>query len=226
MADQTDVFSTLDDFLLSLADGITSAQDVLTRGSALGPVGRQYTYHLPRVDFELKLNLRVVEDALLSQRYRPVRTERASDKHLLFKPVSGDTPASTLDIAAVVRGAFVAVPANGGLPGTVLRTSVDASTARKPVVQVAAVNTAGEPVEGLEVHFNVDRDESATLTAAAALRPPSAPDARFDRGVVITDATGSARTTLSIAADQGPCILALVIDAAGRTETLLYEVMV
>src|SRR3954470_9360110 len=72
MADQTDVFSTLDDFLLSLADGITSAQDVLTRGSALGPVGRQYTYHLPRVDFELKLNLRVVEDALLSQRYRPV----------------------------------------------------------------------------------------------------------------------------------------------------------
>jgi len=224
MADQDDVFSTLDDFLLSLADGITSAQDALTRAGSLGPAARQYTYHLPRVDFELKFNLRVVEDRLLSQRYQSVRGERSSDMHLLFTPVSKDAPSSTLDIAAVVRGAFIAVPANNGLPTTVLRTTVEAAGSRKPSVQVTAVNTAGEPVEGLEVHFNVDRDESSTLTAAAQLTPRVPPDARFEPAVVMTNASGIARAALVIADDQGPCMLAIVIDAAGRTETMVYEV--
>ena len=224
MADQGDAFSTLDDFLLSLADGITSAQDALTNAGSLAPAGRQYTYHLPRVEFELKLNLRVVEDALLSERYRPVRVERLSDKHLLFKPVAGEAAGSTLDIAAVVRGAFVAVPANGGLPGMLLRTALDATNPRTPIVQVTAVNTAGEPVQGLEVHFNVDREESATLTTAAKLAPAVAPNARFERGVVISDASGVAKSALRIDADQGPCMLALAIDASGRTETLVYEV--
>ncbi len=223
MADQDDVFSTLDDFLLSLADGITSAQDALTRASSLGPAARQYTYHLPRVDFELKFDLRVVEDRLLSQRYQSVRGERSSDMHLLFTPVK-DAASSTLDIAAVVRGAFVAVPANNGLPGTLLRTAVESANRRRPSVQVTAVNAAGEPVEGLEVHFNVDRDESATLTAAAHLTPQVPPDGRFEPAVVITDAGGIARSSLTVADDQGPSLLAIVIDAAGRTETLVYEV--
>lgn len=224
MADQADAFSTLDDFLLSLADGITTAQDALTRAGSLGPPGRQYAYQLPRVEFELKMNLRVVEDAVLSERYRLLRPDRASDRHLLFKPITGETTSSTLDIAAVVRGTFVAVPANGGLPATVMRTAVDATAPRTPIVQVTATNTAGEPLAGIEVHFNVDREESAALTAAAGGTFAPAPDTAFERAVVPTDANGVARTALRIGAAQKPCLLALAIDAAGRTETLVYEV--
>jgi hypothetical protein len=224
MADPAEAFSTLDDFLLSLADGIASAQDALTRAGSLGPPGRQYAYHLPRVEFELRMNLRVVEDAVLSDRYRPLHLDRPNDKHLLFKPVSGDVSASTLDIAAVVRGAFVAVPANGGLPSAVIRTSVDAATPRAPIVQVTAINTAGEPLAGLEVQFNLDREESAALTAAGGRAFALAPDTGFERSVVTTDASGTARSMLRIGATQGLCLLALAIDAAGRTETLVYEV--
>jgi hypothetical protein len=224
MADQADAFSTLDDFLLSLADGIASAQDALTRAGSVGPPGRQYAYHLPRVEFELRLNLRVVEDQLLSDRYRLLRAERTGDKHLLFKPISADAAASTLDIAAVVRGAFVAVPANDGLPATVLRTAVDTVTPRAPIVRVTATNTAGEPLAGIEVHFNVDREESAALTQAAGSTLALAADTGFAEGVVTTDASGVARSALQIGAAQQPCILELVIDAAGRTETLIYEV--
>jgi hypothetical protein len=223
MADPGDAFSTLDDFLLSLADGIASAQDALTRAGSLGPPNRQYAYHLPRVDFELRFNLRVVEDAALSDRYRTLRAERANDKHLLFKPVGADA-GSTLDIAAVVRGAFVAVPANGGLPGTVIRTSVDAANAREPVVRVTVMNTAGEPLAGVEVHFNVDRDETARLTAAEGLAAVLDPDTRFEVGVSTTDADGVARSALRVGANQRAAILALAVDAAGRTETLVYKV--
>jgi hypothetical protein len=224
MADPKDAFSTLDDVLLSLADGITNAQDALTRAGSLGTPGRQYAYHLPRVEFELKMNLRVVEDAVLSDRYRSLRMNRSNDKHLLFKPVGGDTSTSTLDVAAVVRGAFVAVPANGGLPPPVIRTTVDVDNRRAPAVEVSAVNTAGEPLAGIEVQFNVDRDESATLTAASGRTLTLSRETGFERAVVTTDQKGIARSTLRIGADQEPCVLALAIDAAGRTETIAYEV--
>ena len=224
MADPDNAFSTLDDFLLSLADGITAAQDELTRAGTFGPPGRAHAYHLPRVEFELKMNLRVVEDASLSSRYRTLRMDRPSDKHLLFKPATADPGSSTLDIAAVVRGVFVAVPANNGLPATVIDTSVNAADARAPLVQVRARNAAGEALPNVEVHFNVDREESASLSTESGHTFTLAPGTGFERGVVMTDAAGVARTTLHIDAGQSPCLLALAIDVAGRNDTLVYEV--
>jgi hypothetical protein len=224
MADPNDSFSTLDDFLLSLADGITRAQDELTRAALQDPSGRQYAYHLPRVEFELKMNLRVVEDTGLSDRYRTLRLNRPTDKHLLFKPATADSASSTLDIAAVVRGAFVSVPANGGLPGTSVSTSVDTKEVQAPVVRVIVANTAGEPVPSTEVQFNVDREESSALTSAAGGQFTLAPDTAFDQGVVVTDKQGVARSTLRIGSRQLPALLALTVDVMGRTETLVYEV--
>ena len=70
MADATDAFSTIDDFLLSLAEGVSYAQGELARAGVSGPPGAQVLYQLPRVEFELKMNLTVVQDQGLSQRYR------------------------------------------------------------------------------------------------------------------------------------------------------------
>jgi hypothetical protein len=224
MADPTEPFSTLDDFLLSLADGITQAQAELARAGALGPPGRQFAYHLPRVDFELRMNLRVVEDAGLSSRYRMLRPMRANDKHLLFKPVAAEEASSTLEIAAVVRGAFVAVPANDGLPSIVLRTTVTAEDPAAPIVRITARNAAGEAVTGLDVQVNVDREESAALTEATGRTLVLDAGTGFDAGVVTTGAGGTADAVLRIPKTQGPGLLALVFDAAGLTETLVYEV--
>ena len=124
MPDPNDAFSTLDDFLLSLADGVTQAQNELARAGAVGPAGAQFTYHLPRVDFEFKLNLRIVEDSGLSNKYQSIRPARLGDRHLIFRPitpgVASGSSNSTLEIAATLSGALVAVPANDGLPATVL----------------------------------------------------------------------------------------------------------
>jgi hypothetical protein len=224
MPDANDAFSTLDDFLLSLADGISQAQGELARAGAQGPPGRQYAYHLPRVDFELKMNLTVVDDAKLSDRYRTLRPVRLNDKHLLFKPASPETT-SSMEIAAVVRGAFVAVPANDGLPSVVLSTSTEYVEEGRTIVRVQARNSAGEPIAGLEVQLNIDREESVALTLAATQKPLSiSPGTGFDRNVVTTDANGQAEALLSMAeGEQKPGLFALTIDAAGRTETLVYQ---
>jgi hypothetical protein len=225
MPDANEAFSTLDDFLLSLADGITQAQETLARSGTSGPPGRQVTYQLPRVDFEVKMNLRVVEDEGLSARYRAVRPERLSAKHLLFKPLTTEEASSTLEIAAVIKGAFVAVPANNGLPPTLLETTVQSTEdPRGKRVRVIVRSAAGEPRAGIDVQFNVDREESETLTTGSGVTFTLTTGTGFAVGVVTTDANGVAEGELRIAAGQPRVVLVLVIDAADRTEQLVLEV--
>ena len=223
MADPTDAFSTLDDFLLGLAEGVAHAQAELTRASVATPTGVQVLYQLPRVDFELKMNLTVVQDQALSQRYRYLRPIRSDDKHLLFKPLSVEEATSTLEIAAVVKGAFIAVPPNGGLPPPTIRTTVDPSDPTAPVVRVAISNAAGEPLAGVEVQFNVDREDSATLNQAAGRTLSVAPGTVFDRGVLHTDDTGTVQSTLRIDQAQTLGLLVITVDALSRTDTIVYD---
>lgn len=228
MADPNDAFSTLDDFLLSLADGVTQAQAELARAGVLGPPGAQFSYHLPRLEFELKLSLRVVEDAALSNRYEAIRPVRPGDRHLMFRPAlpgatAGSGSSSTLDIAATLRGELVAVPANEGLPATRLTVDIDAREPKAPRVIVQARNTAGEALTGLAVEFNVDREETLALNADGEGNRVAEGTA-FKTGRVLTDAAGIAVAELQLGNDQKPGWLALVVDAAGQTEQLVYEV--
>ncbi len=107
----------------------------------------------------------------------------------------------------------------------VIGTRLDTADPQAPVVVVSARNAADEPLVGLAVELNLDREESAALTEAGGGGPLElVPETGFEQGVVITGATGEGRGVLRIGAGQGPGLLVLAIDAAGRTETLIYEV--
>jgi hypothetical protein len=224
MSDTSDPFSTLDDFLLSLADGVTHAQAELARAGVSGPAGAQVFYQLPRVEFELKMNLTVIEDQALSQRYRYLRPIRPNDKHLLFKPLTGEEASSTLEIAATVKGVFIAVPPNGGLPMPVIQTTLDPTDPKAPVVRVAARNAAGEPLVGIEIQLNVDREESIALNQAAGRGFSVAEGTALDLSLLTTDANGAAQTVLRIDRAQVAGVLVLAVDALSRTDIIIYEV--
>ena len=222
MADATDAFSTIDDFLLSLAEGVSHAQAELARPGVSEPPDAQVLYQLPRVEFELKMNLTVVQDQGLSQRYRYLRAIRPNDKHLLFRPLTSEEASSTLEIAATVRGAFIAIPANNGLPAPVIRTLVDPSDPRAPTVRVTVSNAAGEPMAGVEVQLNVDREESVGLNQSAGFSV--AAGTGFDHGVLVSDAGGTAQTVLRIDPGQAKGLLVIAVDALSRTDMIVYEV--
>jgi|SRR5882724_1032300 len=224
MTDASDAFSTLDDFLLSLADGVAHAQAELARAGVSGPPGAQVLYQLPRVEFELKMNLTVVEDQALSQRYRYLRAMRPNDKHLLFKPLTGEEASSTLEIAATVKGVFIAVPPNSGLPAPVIQTTLDATDPKAPIVRIAARNAAGEALAGIEIQLNVDREESVALNQAAGRSFSVAAGTALDLSVLSTDANGAAHTVLRIDGAQVAGVLVIAVDALSRSETLVYEV--
>lgn len=231
MADTTAIFTTLDDYLLSLADGIVLAQSQLSELGASGMPGRQFQYYLPKVDFELRMHVRVTEDEGLGARYAGTSRSSARARHVVFQPAATDPQSgggsvtnATTDVLSVISGSFIAVPANEGLPAVVLSAEVTRESATEYTIEVTARNAAGEPNVGLRVEFNLDRDETEEMNpslGASALASGTA----LNNGVVTTDSSGVAANTLTLDASQPVgSLLVIVLDAAGRTENLVVEV--
>jgi hypothetical protein len=209
-----ELFGTLDEYLLELADGLAKAQEELGGISAAGAPGRQFTYYVPKLEFELRMDLRV-ETSTTSG---PV----ANAKILKMRPVRLADVASSqtqTEIVSVIRGSFVAVPANEGLPPVVLDARCVAGAGGVPGVVVRVSNAAGEVLPGVEVEFNLDRRTTQALSGVAPL-----PGTDVVLAVVRTDAAGEARTTLRLAAGERARLLALTVDAASRTLALSCEV--
>ena len=224
MTNPTELLSTIDDYLLNIADGVVLAQQQLATAAASGPPGKQFTYYMPKVDFELRMTVRVVESSDLTAKFQKVRSGRSNDQHLVFSAVTPEAQATmglTAEVISIISGSFVAVPANDGLPATRLATSLDATDPGMVRVTVRARNASNEPVRDLDVHVNLDREETAELDPDHAI----APGTGIVSPLVRTGADGVATAVLRLDPAQPPhSLLALVIDAAGRTEMVVYEV--
>ncbi|MFY0572629.1 hypothetical protein ACN28E_53605 [Archangium lansingense] len=209
-----DLFGTLDEYLINLADGLAQAQEELGQLSAAGAPGRQFTYYVPKLEFELRMDLKVETATQTSG-------TGAMGKVLKMKPVrvvdAVQTQTST-GIVSVIRGSFVAVPANEGLPATLLEARVEMDASSKPVVVARVRNAAGEPLAGLEVEFNLDRASTQRLSGRAPL-----PATDVSLAVVATDAAGEARTSLRLAQGELAKTLVVTVDAGPRMAVVAYE---
>lgn len=231
MSDSTAIFTTLDDYLLSLADGVVLAQTQLSKLGASGMPGRQFNYYLPKVDFELRMHVRVIEDSSLSARYTSTSPNNNRTRHVVFQPAATDAEAggsgasnATTDVLSVISGSIVAVPANGGLPAVKLSATVTQDSATQYTLEIKARNAAGEAVPDLPVEFNLDRDETATLNPSLG-SGAVATGTGFSVGVVNTASNGVASNTLVLDATQPTGVyLVIAIDAAGQTENVVVEV--
>ncbi len=233
---------SIDDYLLGLADGIQKAQRQLSQMAITLQQGENaVTYQIPRVEFELKMSLEVVNQATSTGentaqlRFRPAN------------PTRGAAGATTADVASTIRGAFVAVPVHGGKPPPDIRITLRQINARRFEVTVRVASAAGERLAGVEVQFNVDRERSRALMVVpgASGLPVGAfndKDALFDRvsfaassglfpgtqfwdGSVPTDAEGIAIGVLEIDAQEPPGTrVAAVVDVLGQTENIVFKV--
>lgn len=230
MPDSNDFLTgTIDDYLLGLAEGVEKAQRQLSQVSLELNAGEApIMYQIPRVDFELKLSFEMVTSG------------GTNAKRLQFRPVGGasrNTRQTVAEAASTLRGSLVAVPRSGGKPRPVVRATlrqIDPSAASASArwrwqVRVTLSTAAGEPLPGVDVQFNVDRERSRELSeklgnlpAGTSLSP--LPDTRFWDGLVTTDARGVASGTLE--ADAGEPVgkyIAAVVDALGETETMIFK---
>lgn len=209
-----ELFGTLDEYLISLADGLAQAQQELGQMSSAGAPGRQFTYYVPKLEFELRMDLKV-ETSTTST------SAPAGGKVLKMRPVRAvdvtTTEAST-GIVSVIRGSFVAVPANEGLPALLLEARVERGAAGGPELVARVRNAAGEPLPRLEVEFNLDRAATKQLSGHTPL-----PATDVSLALVATDAAGEARTRLRLAPGELARTLVLTVDAGPRMAVLAYE---
>ena len=217
------VTGSIDDYLMSLADGIFSAQSQLNQLRVAGPPGQpSTTYYLPKVEFELKLAFEMVRQSGPGTALRPGGEFMLKARSVSPAEMGGQDVRA--QAASVIRGAFVAVPADGGKPQPLLRTSLLQRSALEVGIVVQVFTAIGDPVPGVEVHFNVDRDASLKLNQQASLNQPLEAATDLMEGVVVTDARGGATSILKLAPDElvGGHV-ALTIDALGVSETIVYR---
>jgi hypothetical protein len=219
--------SSIDDYLLSIAEGIRLAQGRLDQlQTAQG--GSTWSYYLPKLEFELKMTVEMVENKRVSAKLGSDRLRPLDDRHLMLRPID-PSPSSqsqvSVEAASVIRGTFVAVPANAGRPGLILRSRVARIDSRHAEFSLEIIDTAGARQAGVEVHFNIDRELSRQASAAKGLDVDVAAGTFLAEGVVPTDAEGRAATTLEL--DVGEPVgrvIVISLDVGNRSELVHYEV--
>ncbi len=214
--------ASIDDYLLSLADSVYQAQKQLSQMSVMVQPGQPaVSYQLPRVDFELKISFELARStgetsgtgtgALL--RARPLGVQSAGRQK------------SSAGAASIIKGSFVAVPAQGGKPPGVLRTRLKRLSSRELEIRVKAESAAGENLAGEEIQFNVDRTLSQELNQAENLTIELKDDTALWEGMVRTNAEGWATNLLRVSSQERMgAQVAVIIDALGQTETLIFKV--
>ena len=187
------VADSIEELLLSIAEGVREAQEALNELPPVDQFGRpQNGYHLPYLDFDIEVDIQTVEV--------PVSGGNKVMKRV-FKPATRTT--DRRDISSKISGRIVSVPPGEGLPVARLIASANQASARQFDIAVRAANTAGEILSGKRLEFNIDMEASARLSAAEGVRLASKRAAtRLTEAQVTTDDEGVAATRLSIASNE------------------------
>jgi hypothetical protein len=201
------VSSSVEEMLVSLANGLREAQDALNALPPFDAFGRPMPgYFIPHVDFTFEVELAVDSN----NAGVPILKVRPG----LHRPQVSTTSSRR---SSLISGRLVAVPPGEGLPVPDLSLRSDAPRQGKVPLQVVLMGSDGRPMSGIAVEINID-----TVGSQAFAKPNApVPGARLDRAVVVTDETGTATATLSFdpaaAADAPLLVVAQAGPASART---------
>ena len=223
MADKQLINTSVDEYLISLANSINHAQRYISQLRVAGPDGQPtVTYQLPRVEFELKLLFQ------LDRRHPPSgHTQRNMARgegggYLEARP--GEMDSDSAAAASTIKGSFVAVPVHGGTPPPTVTITWNRSgdDPRRIVITVSVVSTIGDKLRGREVQFNLDRDLARRYNALWKDAPKVLERTWLQFGVQRTDDQGEAKNTLIIRERLQDIKIPVVIDVMGITRTLIF----
>lgn len=202
------VGNSIEQLLVSLADGVREAQSALNNGPLLDANGRPLTaYHLPYLDFTIQVDMET----------RTSDTKGGRPVALLFKPVASSSNSSQR-ISSTITGRLVATPPANGLPAPRIRLSVadriDAS--RQVALQLALTNSAGERLVGQQVELNIDDADTRALSGSGFRRGAGT---RLVDAMLTSDDAGGASSALAIdPADMGKNAMIAVVASIGPYE--------
>lgn len=206
------VSESLEALLVSIADGVREAQEVMSSAPSVDVFGRPMTtYHMPHLDFKVEVNMETV-------------AKNGSRGGLLLKIRKQAEGSSTRDVSSTLSGRLVAIPPGDGLPTLILTISSERETARRHRITVSATNSAGEILVGHAIELNINRDASKQLSEVEGVTLNNLRQGtRLNDVILLTGAAGSAETLFNI--DPGlPAKAVLVLTAELGSENVSLSV--
>jgi hypothetical protein len=185
--DRRFVTDSLEALLVSIAEGARDAQEAMSETPPLDAFGRPLpTYHLPYLDFEVKVDAETTETP-------------GGFRFLRIKAFGGSGADTSREISSTISGRLVAVPPGEGMPRPVLTIAAEPLSSRRHRLVVQAGNTAGEILSGQVVELNLDMDASRRLSELAGvnLAGPRAGTV-LEEALLVTDESGTARGRIDI----------------------------
>lgn len=230
MANQDLINTSIDEYLISLANSISQAQRHISNLQITTQDGKSaISYQLPQVEFELKMSFILTKKRPPSGAPARDIAKAEGGGYLQARPLDpASSTSSTAEVASTVKGSFIAVPIQGGKPPPVIRTSL----ARRPdnpldfAITVTVQSAVGENLAGIDVQFNVDRELFARLNAESNSGLPREVhvDTGLRYGVRRTDADGKAVNELRVGEKEiKDTSIPIVIDVLGETETIVVK---
>lgn len=215
--------STIDDYILSIASGLTQAQKELnTLASREVPYGESIRYMIPHIDFELKMSVELATSPELDKKYpQKWKPPAWGPKHVLMKPVNpGNADQMNTQALSTISGRIVSVPQTEGKPVNQIAAALKKLGDRKVQISTTVISPGGKGVQGAEIHCNIDREESQELNKNRALQAGT----DIEEGVQITNENGETIHELLIANNEPRNTkIALVLDFEWQSELIIYD---
>ena len=185
------VADSLEEMLVSIAEGVREAQEALDGLAPFDSFGRPVPgYFIPHLDFELLVDI----ETETNSQGRPIF--KVSAARNIFGGGGGSSSSSTKShTTSRITGRLVAIPPGEGLPVPQLILTAEKTGAGETLLTVRASNNAGEILAGQRIELNIDEEASKALSRGAS---PTLPDARLREAVLVTDEQGRAATTLVV----------------------------
>lgn len=185
------VADSLEEMLVSIAEGVREAQEALDGLAPFDSFGRPVPgYFIPHLDFELLVDI----ETETNSQGRPIF--KVSAARNIFGGGGGSSTSSTKShTTSRIAGRLVAIPPGEGLPVPQLILTAERTGAGETLLTVRASNNAGEILAGQRIELNIDEEASKALSRGAS---PTLPEARLREAVLVTDEQGQAATTLVV----------------------------
>ena len=186
------VADSLEEMLVSIAEGVREAQDALDALPPTDAFGRPVPgYFIPHLDFELVVDVQTETN----NAGRPIFKVSAARSVFGGGGGGSSTSKSTAQTTSRITGRLVAIPPGEGLPVPQLVLSSEKVSPGVIVLRVQASNSAGETMAGQRIELNIDTEASKALSRG---EDPTLPTARLADAVLVTDEQGEASTRLTI----------------------------
>ena len=168
MSGTDEITASIEDYLLSLADSLQDAQQLLSQRQVSSLPGQPaLTYQLPKLDFELKIALNIEQknpNIIGDTLYLPLGASPTALPPITNKKLVSQAGTLHEHNVSTIKGSFVAVPVKQNLPSYEIElTEALGGGTQYSLTFLARQTNDGQVVSNVQFEINIEKERIANF---------------------------------------------------------------